>query len=67
MSDRPAAAVAAAVEHLEQVAAAELGVTIGAPFMQLGFLGLSVIPELRITDRGLVDVDKFALTSVAPG
>jgi adenine deaminase len=66
MSDQPAAAVAAAVEHLEHVAAAELGVTIGAPFMHLSFLGLSVIPELRITDRGLVDVDKFALTSVAP-
>jgi adenine deaminase len=67
MSDRPAAAVAAAVEHLEHVAAAELGVTIGTPFMHLSFLGLSVIPELRITDRGLVDVGKFALTSLAPG
>jgi adenine deaminase len=59
--------VAAEVEHLEHAAAAELGVTIGAPFMQLSFLGLSVIPELRITDRGLVDVDKFALTPVAAG
>ena len=67
MSDQPTAAVAAAVEHLEHVAAAELGVTIGAPFMHLSFLGLSVIPELRITDRGLVDVDKFELTSVSPG
>jgi adenine deaminase len=66
MSDRPAAAVAAAVEHLEDVAAAELGVTIGTPFMHLSFLGLSVIPELRITDRGLVDVDRFELTGVAP-
>jgi adenine deaminase len=66
MSDQPAADVAAAVRHLEHVAAAELGVTIGAPFMHLSFLGLSVIPELRITDRGLVDIDKFALTSVAP-
>jgi len=66
MSDQPAAAVAAAVEHLEHIAAAELGVTIGAPFMHLSFLGLSVIPELRITDRGLVDVDKFELTSVVP-
>jgi adenine deaminase len=66
MSDQPTAAVAEAVEHLEHVAATELGVTIGAPFMHLSFLGLSVIPELRITDRGLVDVDKFALTSVAP-
>jgi adenine deaminase len=67
ISDRPAAAVAAAVEHLEHVAAAELGVTIGAPFMHLSFLGLSVIPELRITDRGLVDVDRFELTAVVPG
>jgi adenine deaminase len=67
MSDRPAADVAAAVEHLEHVAAAELGVTIGAPFMHLSFLGLSVIPELRITDRGLVDVDRFELTGVALG
>jgi adenine deaminase len=66
MSDRAAADVAAAVEHLQHVAAAELGVTIGAPFMHLSFLGLSVIPELRITDHGLVDVDKFALTSITP-
>lgn len=66
MSDRPAAEVAAAVEHLELTAADKLGVTIGTPFMHLSFLGLSVIPELRITDRGLVDVDKFALTSVTP-
>ena len=67
MSDQPAATVAAAVEHLEHIAAAQLGVTIGTPFMHLSFLGLSVIPELRITDRGLVDVDRFALTAVAPG
>jgi adenine deaminase len=32
--------------------------------MQLSFLGLSVIPELRITDLGLVDVVGFSLTSV---
>jgi adenine deaminase len=35
--------------------------------MHLSFLALSVIPELRITDRGLVDVQRFALTGVAPG
>jgi adenine deaminase len=67
MSDKPATKVAADVEHLEHIAAAELGVSIGTPFMHLSFLGLSVIPELRITDRGLVDVDKFVLTGVAPG
>jgi adenine deaminase len=32
--------------------------------MQLSFLGLSVIPQLRLTDKGLVDVDRFELTSV---
>jgi adenine deaminase len=67
MSDQPAREVAASVEHLEHIAAEALGVTIGAPFMHLSFLGLSVIPQLRITDLGLVDVDKFALTSVTPG
>jgi adenine deaminase len=66
MSDQSATAVAAAVQHLERAAAEALGVSIDAPFMQLSFLGLSVIPQLRITDLGLVDVDRFALTTVAP-
>ena len=66
MSDRPAAEVASAVERLEHVTTEQLGVTIGTPFMHLSFLGLSVIPELRITDRGLVDVNRFELTQVAP-
>jgi adenine deaminase len=34
--------------------------------MTLSFLGLSVIPELRLTDRGLVDVGAFALTPLVP-
>lgn len=37
-------------------AAQQLGATLPAPFMALSFLGLPVIPELRLTDRGLVDV-----------
>ncbi len=67
MSDRPGDVVASELESLERVTAEALGVAIGAPFMHLSFLGLSVIPQLRITDLGLVDVDNFALTSVAPG
>jgi len=67
MSDKPVAAVAAEVETVEHAAAAALGVAISAPFMQLSFLALSVIPELRITDRGLVDVQRFELTGVTPG
>jgi adenine deaminase len=66
MSDQPARAVAADMARLEEITAAELGVSIATPFMHLSFLGLSVIPELRITDLGLVDVDNFTLTEVAP-
>ena len=44
-------------------AASELGNQLPAPFMTLSFLGLAVIPELRLTDRGLVDVNKAELVS----
>ncbi len=65
MSDRSAREVAEEVERLAKAAEADLGVSIEAPFMQLSFLGLSVIPELRITDKGLVDVTSFQLIGVA--
>jgi adenine deaminase len=42
-------------------AAAELGCHVEAPFQHLSFLALSVIPSLKLTDRGLVDVDRFEL------
>jgi adenine deaminase len=64
MSDRRASEVAAAAQRLAAAAGGQLGVSVEEPFMQLSFLGLSVIPELRITDRGLVDVGRFALTSI---
>ncbi len=34
------------------------------PFMLLSFLSLPVIPSLNLTDRGLVDVDKFQFTNL---
>ena len=37
----------------------------GTPFLTLAFLALSVIPHLKITDRGLVDVDRFELVPLA--
>jgi adenine deaminase len=40
-------------------AAASLGCTIPEPFMPLSFLALPVIPELKLTDMGLVDVTSF--------
>jgi adenine deaminase len=60
VSDRPVEEVAAAVEHMEK-AASELGVTMPSPFMAISFLALSVVPELKLTDRGLVDATRFAL------
>ena len=43
----------------------EQGVADPAPFMTLSFLALSVIPSLKITDRGLIDVDRFELVPLA--
>jgi adenine deaminase len=42
-------------------AARDLGWSGATPFLTLAFLALSVIPSLKITDRGLVDVDRFEL------
>ncbi len=53
--------------ELAATASSALGVAIAAPFMQLSFLGLSVLPELRITDRGLVDVTTFSLVEAGAG
>lgn len=42
-----------------RAAAKSLGVTLEEPFLQLAFIALPVIPHLKITDYGMVDVDKF--------
>jgi len=55
VTDAPLDRVESAMRALD-AAARELGVTLPAPFMALSFLGLPVIPELRLTDLGLVDV-----------
>lgn len=44
-----------------RAAAKSLGVVLPEPFLQVAFLPLPVIPHLKISDKGLVDVDKFAL------
>jgi len=41
--------------------AEQLGCTGSTPFLTMSFLALSVIPSLKITDQGLVDVDRFEL------
>jgi adenine deaminase len=42
-------------------AAHDLGCRLASPFQSMAFLALSVIPSLKITDRGLVDVDRFEI------
>ena len=44
-----------------RAAAKALGVVLAEPFLQVAFLPLPVIPHLKITDRGMVDVDRFEL------
>jgi adenine deaminase len=64
MSDRPLAEVHDRLRSMERRLGA-MGVTMAAPFMTLSFLALSVIPELKITDQGLVDVGRFELVPLA--
>jgi len=58
MSDQPFEAVAAQL-HVLRDAARDLGCILPEPFLQVAFLALPVIPHLKLTDRGLFDVDKF--------
>ena len=63
MSDRPAIEVAGKAQAMVE-AMAECGCTLNNAYMQHSLLALVVIPELRISDLGLVDVLKFELTNV---
>ncbi|MEE4118515.1 MAG: adenine deaminase [Paracoccaceae bacterium] len=60
MSLAPVEEVEARLREL-RAAARSLGVTLEEPFLQLAFLALPVIPALKITDRGLVDVERFEI------
>ena len=60
LSDLTFEEVAERTRILEETAG-ELGTTLPSPFMAMSFLALSVIPQLKLTDRGLVDVDRFEL------
>jgi adenine deaminase len=70
LSDRPLDEVLDASRAIN-AAANDLGVSCPAPFQILAFLALSVVPALKITDRGLVDVGRreivpLAVESAAP-
>ncbi|HEY48477.1 MAG TPA: adenine deaminase [Dehalococcoidia bacterium] len=60
LSDEPLQTVVAKLEELQKIAA-NLGCSLPHPFATLSFLALPVIPELRLTDKGLVDVLAFKL------
>ncbi len=60
LSDEPLEGVVEKLKKLER-AASELGCALPSPFSSLSFLALPVIPELRLTDLGLVDVASFKL------
>lgn len=60
MSLEPYESVRDTLHHLRKAAYA-LGTTLEEPFLQVAFLPLPVIPHLKISDKGMVDVDKFCL------
>ena len=60
LSDAPLAEVVGRSRACTE-AAEQLGCTGSTPFLTMSFLALSVIPSLKITDQGLVDVDRFEL------
>ena len=63
MSDKPINIVR---QHYDELirAVQELGSDAQDPFMTLSFMALSVIPSLKLTDLGLIDVDQFKLTEL---
>jgi len=63
MSLEDPAVIARALEELH-AASKSVGCALPEPFLQLAFLSLPVIPSLKLTDRGLMDVDKFELIDV---
>jgi adenine deaminase len=63
ISDAPLAKVVEASRGCIE-AAAKLGCALPSPFQTMAFLALSVIPSLKITDQGLVDVDRFELVQL---
>jgi adenine deaminase len=63
ISDKPLLEVKNKLEAVNR-AAKSLGAIPNDPFMALSFLALPVIPELKLTDKGLVDVAKFKLVNL---
>ncbi len=63
LSDRPVEEVDEKLTLLQREAS-RMGSSLASPFMTLSFMALPVIPRLKITDKGLVDVDTFQVVDV---
>jgi len=63
MSLEPVRTVRDQLDHLIKIAH-DMGAALKDPFMTLSFLALPVIPELKLTDMGLIDVNKFEPVSL---
>jgi len=63
LSDRPVEEVEEELTALQRETR-HMGSNLASPFMTLSFMALPVIPRLKITDRGLVDVDAFQIVDV---
>jgi adenine deaminase len=66
MSDQPVEQVRAEVDAINAAARA-LGCELDSPFMALSFMALPVIPDLKLTDLGLVDVRTFEFVDLFVG
>jgi adenine deaminase len=63
MTNQDGFEVARLYSELDRLAR-DLGSKLHAPFMTLSFMALPVIPRLKLSDKGLFDVDKFQLTGL---
>ena len=64
MSDLPVPDVAMCLEGLGRIMRETTGCPLDDPFMTLAFMALPVIPKLKVTDFGLIDVEKFQVVSL---
>ena len=64
MSNRDGYEVSEDYQKVDKMAKQMLGSTLDAPFMTLSFMALLVIPELKLSDKGLFDARKFDFTKV---
>ncbi|WP_077920280.1 adenine deaminase [Spirosoma sp. 209] len=64
MTDTDGYQVATQYSNLDRFAKTELGSTLSAPYMTLSFMALLVIPNLKLSDRGLFSGEQFQMTSL---